>query len=208
MLNFPSSAQVNKRIPKQRFYENMTISQTTKRVFVEQIKNITWLNKIAPSTINVENGSNVVEIEIIQIVLSQKEFDTSVLKQIDNAIPYHNIYLLSFNDEIQAWIRFQADDGSLTKYYNTEWIAQDNFSLQIKGLNIDAVYEGFVEQISGICKSKDETLTEQLVKEEKARKLADEIGKLEKQARNEKQPRKKYNIVQTIKKLQAELEAL
>ena len=56
MLNFPKSTEFDKRIPKQKFYENMNITANLKRIFVEQIKGISWTNKIAASTINVADG--------------------------------------------------------------------------------------------------------------------------------------------------------
>ena len=48
MLGLPKSTEFNRRIPKQKFYENLAIPLVLKRVFVEQIKVIWWRNKIAP----------------------------------------------------------------------------------------------------------------------------------------------------------------
>lgn len=52
MLGLPKSAEFNKRIPKQKFYDNLTVSPALKRSFVDQIRIIYWANKIAPSTVN------------------------------------------------------------------------------------------------------------------------------------------------------------
>ena len=38
MLNFPQSTEFNKRIPKQKFYENIAVTPAMKKAFVEQIK--------------------------------------------------------------------------------------------------------------------------------------------------------------------------
>lgn len=198
MLDLPSKTQVDKKIPKQRFYENMVISPSAKRVFVEQIRHITWLHKIAPSTVNVAVGLIVTEIEIFKIDISKKDFDISILRQIDNAIPYHNIYLLSYENDVQAWIRFRSEKGTFVKYYNSKWIPKNEFTLLIKGLDIDVVYESMVEQISGIKREKDLSLTESLQKEERIRRTKKEIEQLEGQARNEKQPKKKFELVQKI----------
>ena len=51
MLALPRSTECNKRIPKQRFYENLQITPALRKYFVDQIHSITWKNKIAPSTI-------------------------------------------------------------------------------------------------------------------------------------------------------------
>ena len=41
MLGLPKSTEFNRRIPKQKFYENLTVSPALNRVFVEQIK-VIW----------------------------------------------------------------------------------------------------------------------------------------------------------------------
>lgn len=56
MLGLPKSTEFNKRIPKQKFYDNLTVSPTLKRIFVDQIRIIYWANKIAPSTLNLAEG--------------------------------------------------------------------------------------------------------------------------------------------------------
>ena len=59
MLGLPKTTEFNKRIPKQKFYENINITPALRRIFVEQIKVVYWRNKIAPTTINLEAGNNV-----------------------------------------------------------------------------------------------------------------------------------------------------
>ena len=38
MIGLPKTTEFNKRIPKQKFYENMDISPALKKVFVEQVR--------------------------------------------------------------------------------------------------------------------------------------------------------------------------
>ena len=40
MFGFPALTEFGKRIPKQKFYENMDIMPVLKRIFVEQIHSI------------------------------------------------------------------------------------------------------------------------------------------------------------------------
>ena len=62
MLGLPKATEFNKRIPKQKFYENINVTTAMRRVFFEQINTIYWKNKIAPSTLNLEAGATVEEI--------------------------------------------------------------------------------------------------------------------------------------------------
>ena len=95
MLGLPKTTEFNKRIPKEKFYENLNVIPAIKKNFVDQIKVIYWRNKIAPSTTNLAAGNNVTEIEVFEIKLKTNLLDESVLRQIDREIPYHILFLLS-----------------------------------------------------------------------------------------------------------------
>lgn len=60
--------------------------------------------------------------------------------------------------------------------------------------------------IGGVSIADGNTLDEQIAADERRQKIEKEIAKLEKQARAEKQPKKKFELVQQIKKLKEELE--
>ena len=76
MLNLPPSTAYGKRIPKQKFYENLDVTPELKRVFVEQIAQITWRNKLAASTLNVAAGEVVTELEVFEVKLNQPTLAT------------------------------------------------------------------------------------------------------------------------------------
>lgn len=67
MLGLPSATEYNKRIPKQKFYENLSVTPALKRIFTEQIQSVIWANKIAPSTMNISVGKEVTEIEVSEL---------------------------------------------------------------------------------------------------------------------------------------------
>lgn len=94
MIGLPKTTEFNKRIPKQKFYENMNISPALKKIFVEQVKIIYWKNKIAASTTNLAPGTNVTELEVFEVRLNNPELDERLLRQIDREIPYHILFLL------------------------------------------------------------------------------------------------------------------
>ena len=64
MLGLPKSTEFNKRIPKQKFYENIAVTPAMKKAFVEQIRIIYWRNKIAATTLNLAAGEQVTEIMV------------------------------------------------------------------------------------------------------------------------------------------------
>ena len=214
MLGFPQTTEFNKRIPKQKFYENMEVSPALKRVFVERIKLIYWRNKLAVSTMNIAPGETVTEIEVIEIKLASPQLNEAVLRQIDKEIPYHILFILSFNGKVQAWTGYKeaAEGGNkafkVNKYYHTEWMPEHELNLKIEGLNMDAVWENLIIQVGGVEVGQGKSLDEQIQIDDQKAKMQKEIEKLEKQARNEKQPNKKFQLAQQVKTLKKQLDEL
>ena len=206
MLGLPSATEYNKRIPKQKFYENLTVTPALKRIFTEQIQSVIWANKIAPSTMNISVGKEVTEIEAFRIMLNSDSLDESALRQMDRQIPYHILFVLEYNEKVQIWIGYKeqsAGDNAfkVNKYYHTEWLDEQSASVKIEGFDMDKVYENLVRQIGGFENNTDDSLGKQIADKERREKLEMEIAKLEKLARAEKQPKKKFELVQNIKKL-------
>ena len=213
MLGLPRSTEYGKRIPKQKFYDNISISPELKRVFAEQIAAIFWSNKISPDTLNIAAGEVVKEIEVFTIRLNQHSLDTRVLQQIDKQIPYHIIFVLEYKDRLQAWIGYKeaAASGSnafkVSRYYHTDRMPEDELHLSIDGLNMDAVYESLVRQIAGNALQADsgESLKESVERDEKKKQLEKQIAALENKMRREKQLNRQIEMNAELKKLRIEL---
>ena len=217
MLGFPKSTEFNKRIPKQKFYDNLTVSPPLKRSFVDQIRIIYWANKIAPSTLNLAEGKNVTEIEVFHIRLNQKTLDENVLKQIDREIPYHILFILEQDGRYKAVIGYKEADGSgkaafkVDRYYQTEWMPEEELPVHRDGLNIDAVYENFVQQIAGDvlqAATPQESLKESVARDDRRDALQKQINKLQAKIRKEKQLNQQMEMNAELKKLRRELEEL
>ena len=93
-----------------------------------------------------------------------------------------------------------------SKLMQTEWKRKDDLSIELKGLNMDAVWENIIIQIGGIKMDQGNTLDEQIAVDEQRMKIQKEIDRLTKAAKNEKQPKKKFELAQQINKLKQELE--
>ena len=214
MLGFPASTEFNKRIPKQKFYENLDISPALRRAFVDQIRLVYWQNKLAASTLNIAVGGAVTEIEVFEVRLNDPQLDEAVLKQIDKEIPYHILFILTCDSKVQAWIGYKeaAVSGSnafkVSRYYHTDWIPEDELRLSIDGLNMDAVYENFVRQIAGDKLQTDsvESLKESVERDEKKKQLEKQIAALESKMRREKQLNRQMEMNAELKRLKRRLE--
>lgn len=218
MLGLPKTTEFNKRIPKQKFYENINVTPALRRIFVEQIKVVYWRNKIAPSTINLEAGNDVTEIEVFEVKLNRVPLDVSVLRQIDKEIPYHIIFLLEFEGKYQAWTAYKEKAGSgssafkVDTYYHTDWLLEDVLVLKLDGLNMDSVYENYVRQIAGdalrVTSSETESLKESVERSKQIQLLQKQVVTLQKKIRKEKQLNRQIELNAELKCLRKEISEL
>ena len=208
VLGLPMTTEFNKRIPKQKFYENIAVTPAMKKAFVEQIRIIYWRNKIATTTLNLATGEQVTEIEVFEVRLSAPKLDESVLRQIDREIPYHILFLLEYEDKYRAVIGYKEAAAGKTafkvdRYYSTDWLDEDDLPVHLEGLTLDAVYENFVRQIAGeaLAEENGTTLKESVEQQKQREQIEKQIATLEAKIRKEKQPKKKFEFVQKLNEL-------
>ena len=211
MLGLPKTTEFNKRIPKQKFYENLTVTPALKRTFAEQIRIVWWRNKIAPATANLAPGKSVTEVEVLELRLNQPSLDEAVLRQIDREIPYHILFLLEHAGKYQAWIGYkEAASGSsafkVSQYYHTDWMEANHFPLHMEGHSLDAVYENFVRQVAGesLAPAGAESLHESVERDLRRQQLQKQITALENKIRKEKQLNRQVELNAELKKLRKE----
>ena len=208
MIDLPAATAFNRRIPKQKFYEHSTLSSALKKAFSEQIKFIRWRNKLAPDVLNLVAGKEVTELEVFEVHLNGAQIDEAVLRQIDRAIPYHILFLLIWQERVRAAIAYKETAGAkgavarVERYYYTDWMAAEDLSLRLEGLSMDAVYENFVRKIAGdALDGQSASLKESVAEHGRREHLAKQIAALEAKIRREKQPKKKFELVQQLRVL-------
>lgn len=205
---FSEKAKVNAKVPKKSFYENLTVSTANKRIFIDQISAIYWRYKLTADTLAVAPSETIDEIEIFEIELTTKNFDSSILRLIDRGIPYHTIFILTYEGESQLWIAYKektsSDSLSVGNYYHTTFAPSESVNLSADGLSLDDIYAALFYQVSGIQKNLSKPLKDVVTEYEKRQKLEKEIARLEKQLRKETQPKKKFELHQQIQKMRKE----
>ena len=80
--------------------------------------------------------------------------------------------------------------------------------MHLEGLTLDAVYENFVRQIAGnvLVEENGTTLKESIEQQKQREQLEKQIAALEAKIRKEKQPRKKFEMVQKLNGMKGEQE--
>ena len=202
MLGLPRTTQVNRRVAKEKLYQNAALAPQTREMIKDQIDSVFWRNKLADSTMAISAGETIAEIQIFEIQLRQRELDKRVLPAIAKAIPYKILFILVFGDEAQLWIEAAG------MFYNTDWQPLGGFALKFEGLNLDAVYENLARQISGGRLGTEGDIEEAVDRDKQRQRLEHDIAALEKKLLREKQFNKQVELNGELKRLRAELERM
>ena len=211
MLSVPQAAAFGRRFPKQKFYEHLEVDAPVKRLFVEQVRRITWAYKLSPQTLNLAPGQAVEEVELFHIALTGPELDERVTQLMDKQIPYHLLFLLERPDGLQR-LRIGYKEASqsgrnafqIRQSYQTDWACPEDLSLDLTALDMDGLYESIVRQIAGDAIAAPETASlKEAVEQTQAReRLEKQIAALRAKMRKEKSLAKQMEIRREIVRLE------
>ena len=161
-LKFTRTTIVGKPVPKNAFYKHLEVNAKIKQHFVDDVVSIHWLYKLAPSTINVEDGKQVHEIVVFSAVLKSKDCPDDVFLFIDQNMPRHVVFILEYDNRYKVLLNYKEwKDGQngqfrIIKTFVTDWLTDNQLLLTLEGLNMDALYEALAGQVSGFGTKKAE----------------------------------------------------
>lgn len=201
MLGLPKTTEMSKQLPKKAIYTKFQMNTAAKEKIDADISRITIVNEIAPNKVNIPSGENVKSFFVLLVSLKKKEYDEKTIAMLSKLIPQNILFVLEYENESRLAIYY-------TKVMQTAWMPTEEQKVELKGLNLDTVWENIIIAVGGVNIEKGNSLDEQIEINEKRQKLEKEIVKLEKQARAEKQPKNKFELVQAEKKLKEKLKLL
>ncbi len=203
MYELPKSTEIRKPIHKKLIFQKFTSELTgdKKDRFDADISRIVIVNEISEKSVNIKATESVPSIFVVQIELKRKEYNDRNIILISRLFGQNLLLVLHYENECQLAIYE-------TRLLKSEWTDIKDVRLHIGGLDLSAVWDGFVTQVSGISASDTNTLDEQIQIEAEKDKIKKQIADLERRARKETQSKKKYELYQLIKEQQKTLEEL
>lgn len=201
MLGLPKSTELSKQLPKNAIYAKFKMNKAEKTKIDADISRITIVNEVTAEKINVADGESVKSFFVLLIALKRKNFEAKTIITISKLIPQNMLLILEYGGEAKlATYR--------TKLIQTEWQPKEDLSVELQGLNMDAVWENMIVQIGKITIAEGNTLNEQIAADIQKAKLQKEISRLKKLAWAERQPKKKFELAQQINNLKSRLEGI
>ena len=198
MLGLPKATELNKQLPKNAIYAKFQMNTAERAKIDADISRITIVNEVSPAKINIADGEQVKSFFVLLVALKRKDFEDKTIITISKLIPQNMLLVLEYDGKAKLATYH-------TKLIQTDWKRKEDLSIELKGLNMDAVWENIIVQIGGITIEQGNTLDKQIAVNERRMKIQKEIDRLTKAAKIEKQPKKKFELAQKIRVLQSQL---
>jgi len=189
---------INKNIPKEAFFRNITVAPAVRNKFYSDIQRIILTYSISPLTSSIAAGQEIKEIDIMLIELKSDSISDKVLETIARQTPVTLLFDIIYND-IEQFAVFHK------KLYATKWFAKDYYVPKIMGIDLDEVWKTLVSQICGVEVGAEKSLDAAIDDNEKQEKIMMQIRLLERKLKNEKQFNRQVDMSNEIKRLKGQL---
>ena len=199
MYSLPQSTWVKKQIPKKALFAKFDLKTSQRDAFDADVARIDIVAVVSTKTLPaLGDGVDVKEFYVLNVQLKSKDYNPKNIELLTKLIPQKLVFALFFEGEVQFAVYH-------TELVKSEWQNAEEAKLIIQGINVDAVWENIVKNIGQITIQEGSTLTEQIAVNKQKDKLLAQIASLEKKMLNEKQPRRKREYFEQIKKLKSKI---
>lgn len=194
MLGLPKSTELSKQLPKKAIYAKFNMNTAAREKFDADVSRITIINEVSPATVAVKAGENVKSFYVLLVSLKRRNFDEKIISTLSKLIEQNMLFVLECDGKAKLAV-FRS------KVISSDWRDRDSLTVSLNGLDLDSVWQNIIVQVGGIEIEQGNSLDEQIAEDDRRAKLQKEIDKLEKKARAERQPKKKFELVQEIQRL-------
>lgn len=199
MYSLPQTTEVKKQIPKKALFAKFDLKTSQRDAFDAEVARMDIVAVVSTKTLPaLGEGVEIKEFYVLNVQLKRKEYNPKNIELLTKLIPQKLVFALLFEDEVQFAIYH-------TELIKSDWQDAEDAKLIIQGINVDAVWENIVKNIGQITIVEGSTLTEQIAVNKQKDKLLEQIAVLEKKMLSEKQPRRKHEYFEQIKKLKNQI---
>ena len=199
MYSLPQTTEVKKQIPKKALFAKFDLKTSQRDAFDADVARIDIVAVVSTKTLPaLGEGAEVKEFYVLNVQLKRKDYNPKTIELLTKLIPQKLVFALLYEDEVQFAVYH-------TELVKSDWQNTEEAKLQVQGLNEDAVWENIVKNIGQITIEEGRTLTEQIAVNKQKDKLLEQIAILEKKMLSEKQPRRKREYFEQIKKLKKQI---
>ncbi len=200
MYGLPTSTEIKKQLPKKAIFAKFDLKPSQRSSFDADVSRMDIVAVLSPSTIpSLAAGINIKDIYVLAVQLKRKDYDSKSIIMLSKLIPQNILFALQYETNRQ-FAACHAD-----RLIRSAWMLAEEAKITLSGLDLDTVWENIVKSIGGIEVEQGNTLEKQIQANEQRAKVLAQIAVLERKMANEKQPRRKREYFEMIKKLKSNI---
>lgn len=199
MLGLPRATEINKPLPKKALFDKFKPNASDRKLFDEQINRLSIVAEISPQTVSLAASAEVLAIYVIAVTLKTPDCDKKNIALLSKLIDQRMLFVLQYGDNSQLAV-YRAE-----KVLVSEEKPSDEWQLNLSGLDLGVIWENIIAQIGQIDLAGGKDLDATIAENDRREKLKNLVAALDKKARAEKQPRRKWEYAEEIKRLKIEL---
>ena len=199
MLGLPKATELAKALPKKAIFDRFKPSPTDRKLFDDQINRLSIVAEISPQTVAIKACADVSAVYVVLVTLKTAECDKKNIALLSKLIDQRMLFVLQFGDTARLAV-YRAE-----KVLVSEGKPLSEWKLSLSGLDLKAIWENVIAQIGGIDMTGGADLNATIAENDRQEKLQKQITALEKKAMTERQPRRKWELAEEIRRVKIEL---
>ena len=198
MLGLPQRTELSRQLSKQLVYKKFSLNTRQQERFDCDISRMFIVNEVSQRTVAIPEGAETKLFFVLRVELKTADYDRKNIELLSRIVPQHLLLVLQFEDKARLAVCRQV-------LMQTEWLSVDDFGITLDGADLDQIWQHVIMTIGQFELHDGNDIDTQIEQDERNRKLLAQIDALQKKAMREKQPRKKWDLMQQVKELKQQL---
>lgn len=195
MFGLPVSTECKKQLPKKAIYAKFDLKASQRDAFDGDVARIDVVAVVSAVTVPALGaGRQMREFYVLAVQMKRRDYDAKNVILLTKLIHQKMVLALQYDGQTQFAIYH-------TKLIKSEWMPTEEAVIPLSGLNIDVAWENIVKSIGQIDVEEGNTLVGQIAINDRKAKILAQIETLERKLANERQPRRKREYFEQIRKL-------
>lgn len=164
MFSLPVETEVDLLIRDEILGKRAFSKPQYRTIYSEQVRELWWRNKLSKENFAIEHASAFPELEIFETYCEEKTLDKRLLREIDRAIPYYILHVLTYEDKHQILLankKMVRGNIRVENYIRSSWLGDKELTFDFTEKSIDRLYESLEEQVLTRAKSSQKNVSEE-----------------------------------------------
>ena len=198
MLGLPERTELSRQLGKQIVFKRYSLNTRQQERFDCDISRMFIVNEVSQRTVAIPEGAETKLFFVLRVELKTADYDKKNIEFLSRIVPQHLLLVLQFEDKARLAVFRQV-------LMQTEWLNLEDFKITLDGTDLDQIWQHVIMTIGQFDLHDGNDIDTQIELDERRHKLLVQIDALQKKAMREKQPRKKWDLMQQVKELKQQL---